>query len=186
MLKAQLARERQEREDRRRELERVQETVEDYRKRLDKTEERIFALDRRPAPPSPTPEALPGVTVVEPEPPEKPQERSVEVPIVVEPARSLEGLLGPSMEPLMTKTSKSAFLTDPGRASYRAANRIAALGEDLGHLDALPECEVIWREDRDLVVLTLDGRLMWLYRGKAAAYERRLRATPELLAQFRG
>ncbi len=86
----------------------------------------------------------------------------------------------------MTKNSKPDFLTDPARASNRAANRIAALGEDLGQLDTLPDGEMVWREDRDLVVLTLDGWLVWVYRGKAAAYGCRLRATPELVAQLRG
>ncbi len=65
-----------------------------YRKRLDKAEEHIFALGRSPAPPSSVSEALPEVPVVEPELLEKPQERSVVVPVVVEPAKGLEGLLG--------------------------------------------------------------------------------------------
>lgn len=80
----------------------------------------------------------------------------------------------------------SDFLTDPARAPFRAAQRVAALGEDLGRLDAMPEGEVIWREHGDEVVLTPDGWLVYLSVGQRSIYGRRLRATSDLVAAIRG
>lgn len=78
------------------------------------------------------------------------------------------------------------YLTDPARAPFRAAQRVAALGEDMGRLEARPEGEVIWREAGDEVRLTLDGWLVYLNGGKAGTYGRRLRATAELVRVIRG
>ncbi len=71
-------------------------------------------------------------------------------------------------------------------AAFRAAQRVAALGEDLGALAVIPDGETVWREGRDTVRHTPDGWLLYLNGGKAAVYGRRVRATPELLAMLRG
>ena len=77
-------------------------------------------------------------------------------------------------------------LTDPSSALFRAAHRVAALGEGWVRLDAPPEGEVIWREDGDTARLTPDGWLVYLNGGKGGLYAKRLRATPELVTTMRG
>jgi hypothetical protein len=74
----------------------------------------------------------------------------------------------------------------PGAAIGAGANRVAALGEDLGQIDRAPEGEVIWSEDGYTVTLTPDGWLVWVNRGKAALYGRRVRATAEWVGELRG
>ena len=73
----------------------------------------------------------------------------------------------------------------PVPAAFRAAHIIAAVGDDVGELDGLPEGEVVWQEDGDTVTLTPDGWLVWVS-GGAATFGRRVRATPALLAELRG
>jgi hypothetical protein len=77
-------------------------------------------------------------------------------------------------------------LTDTSRAPFRAAQRVAALGEGWTRLDTPPEGEVIWREDGDTVRLTPDGWLVYLNAGEGGFYAKRLRATTELIAAMRG
>ena len=81
---------------------------------------------------------------------------------------------------------KPDFLTDPARAPWRAAQRVAALGDGWTQLEASPEGEVIWREDGDTVRLTPDGWLVYLNAGEGGFYAKRLRATTELIAAMRG
>ena len=76
--------------------------------------------------------------------------------------------------PLLPPSSPDV-LTDPSRAPFRAAQRVAALGESCERLDAPPEGEVIWREDGDQVRLTPDEWLVYLNCGKAGLYAKRLR-----------
>jgi hypothetical protein len=78
------------------------------------------------------------------------------------------------------------YLIDPVRAPFQAAQRVAAPGEGVDRLDAVPEGEVIWREDGDTVRLTPDGWLVYLNGGKAGLFGRRFRSTPELVATMRG
>lgn len=63
---------------------------------------------------------------------------------------------------------------------------MAALGEGWVRLEAPPEGEVIWSEDGDTVRLTPDGWLVYLNGGKCGIYAKRLRATPELVAELPG
>ncbi len=87
---------------------------------------------------------------------------------------------------LTPNPARPDVLTDHARAPFRAAQRVAALGEGWDRLDAPPEGEVIWRDDGDTVRLTPDGWLVYLNGGKGVLYAKRLRATPELVAAMRG
>ena len=80
---------------------------------------------------------------------------------------------------------ESDVLTDPARAPWRAAQRVAALGDGWTQLGEPPDGEVIWREGGDQVRLTPDGWLVYLNGGKGSLYASRLRATPELVATMR-
>ncbi len=84
------------------------------------------------------------------------------------------------------RTPKPDVLSDPARASKRAAQRVAALGEGWARRVSPPEGEVIWRESGDQVRLTPDGWLVNLNGGKAGLYASRLRATDELVAELQG
>ncbi len=79
------------------------------------------------------------------------------------------------------------YLTDPARAPFRAAQGIA-VGTAWVSVDAMPECQVVWREGPDRVILTPERRLVYVNGGGVHIYARLpgVKATKELVAELRG
>ena len=86
-------------------------------------------------------------------------------------------------------SEKSTYLTDPARAPFRAAQRIAiAVGTAWVAVDARPEGKVVWREDQDCVILTPERRLVYVNGGGVHSYARLpgVEATEVRLRELRG
>ena len=87
--------------------------------------------------------------------------------------------------------SRADDLTDPARASFRAAQQIVVqVGPPWQTVASLPKGEVLWQDAvgrlRDEVILTSDGGLVYVNAGDKVMHVRRMRAMPELVAAIRG